>query len=94
VWNHPDSDKLYCEEVECGEAQPRSIASGLRAHHTLAEMQNRLICVVCNLKPAKLAGFVSDGMVLAAQGSDGKVELVRYVTRFYVTEHWATLRCD
>eukprot|EP00953_Heterococcus_sp_UTEX-ZZ885_P001918 1547-Heterococcus_DN1.PRE.1 len=39
VWNHPDSDKLYCEEIECGESQPRSVASGLRAHHTLEEMQ-------------------------------------------------------
>jgi methionine--tRNA ligase beta chain len=86
VWNHPDSDKLYCEEIECGESQSRSVASGLRAHHTLDEMQDRLICVVCNLKPAKLAGFVSEGMVLAAQGSDGKVELVRYVIALQITE--------
>ncbi|CAM9302666.1 unnamed protein product [Sphacelaria rigidula] len=40
-------------------------------------MEGSLVLVVCNLKPAKLAGFVSNGMVLAAKGPDGKVELVR-----------------
>jgi tRNA-binding EMAP/Myf-like protein len=54
-------------------------------------MQNRLICVVCNLKPAKLAGFVSEGMVLAAQGSDGTVELVRYVIALNLKGNLATL---
>ncbi|KAG5181889.1 hypothetical protein JKP88DRAFT_208693 [Tribonema minus] len=82
VWHHPDSEKLFCEEIECGDggdgqgAPPRPVASGLRAHHTLAEMDQRLVCVVCNLKPAKLAGFESNGMVLAASGG-GKVELIR-----------------
>lgn len=57
------------------ESGPREIASGLREHYTLEEMQDRKVLVVCNLKAAKLADFVSNGMVLAAK-KDGQVELV------------------
>eukprot|EP00752_Nemacystus_decipiens_P011387 g10117.t1 len=77
VWNHETADRLYCEEIDVGEGEPRAIASGLREHCTLEEMQGRLVLVVCNLRPARLAGFSSNGMVLAAKGADGKVELVR-----------------
>ncbi|CAM9485685.1 unnamed protein product, partial [Hapterophycus canaliculatus] len=77
VWNHESADRLYCEEIDVGEDAPRQIASGLREHCTLEEMQGRLVLVVCNLRPAKLAGFTSNGMVLAAKSEDGKVELVR-----------------
>jgi len=76
VWEHPDSDKLFCEEIDVGESEPRQIASGLRKHYTLEQMEGRHVCVVCNLKTAKLGGFPSAGMVLAATGEDGKVELV------------------
>lgn len=71
VWNHEAADRLYCEEIDVGEGEARAIASGLREHHTLEEMQGRLVLVVCNLRPAKLAGFVSNGMVLAAKSADG-----------------------
>lgn len=73
MWNHEDAERLYCEEIDVGEDAPRQIASGLREHVSLEEMQGSLVLVVCNLRPAKLAGFVSNGMVLAAKGSDGKV---------------------
>lgn len=73
VWNHEAADRLYCEEIDVGEGEPRAIASGLREHCTLEEMQGRLVLVVCNLRPARLAGFSSNGMVLAAKGADGKV---------------------
>ena len=77
VWNHPESEKLFCEEIDVGEDTPRQIASGLRHHYSLEEMQDRRILVVCNLKPAKLAGFKSSGMVLCAKSEDGsKVEFV------------------
>ena len=60
-----------------GEATPRPIASGLREFYTLDEMLNRYVVVVCNLKEAKMKGFESYGMVLAAKSSDGKkVELI------------------
>ena len=70
AWNHPDSDKLYCEEVDVGEAEPRQIGSGIRAFHTFEEMQGHRVCVLCNLKPRKLAGFPSNGMLLCACTDD------------------------
>lgn len=76
VWNHEEADKLFCEEIDVGEESgPRQIASGLRGHYTLEDMQDRLVLVVCNLKAAKIVGFSSNGMVLAAKGDD-KTELV------------------
>ena len=77
VWNHPDADKLFCEEIDVGEDKPRQIASGLRGYYELSDMQDKLVLVVCNLKAAKIVGFASSGMVLAAKAEDGsKVELV------------------
>jgi methionyl-tRNA synthetase len=76
VWNHPDADKLFCEEIDIGEESgARLIASGLREHYSLEEMLGKKVLVVCNLKAAKIVGFNSNGMVLAAKG-EGKVELV------------------
>ncbi|ETM53543.1 methionine-tRNA ligase [Phytophthora nicotianae INRA-310] len=66
VWKHPESDKLYCEEIDIGEEEPKQIASGLQAFYSLEEMQNRKVLVLLNLKPAKLGGFKSHGMVLCA----------------------------
>jgi methionine--tRNA ligase beta chain len=78
VWNHAEADKLFCEQVDLGEETgPREIASGLRNFYSLEEMQDRKVLVVCNLKSAKIVGFASNGMVLAAKSEDGaKVELV------------------
>ena len=76
VWEHPDSTKLWCEEVELGEEKPRQVASGLREHFTKEQMLGRLVVVVCNLKPAKLAGFASAGMVLCAKNDAGKIEFL------------------
>ena len=51
VWTHPDADKLYCEEIDCGEeGGPRQIASGLRKHYTEEEMLGKRVLVVANLK--------------------------------------------
>ena len=75
VWNHESADKLFCEEIDVGEDGPREIASGLRGHYTLEDMQDRLVLVVCNLKAAKIVGFSSNGMVLAA-----KVRRVKYLS--------------
>jgi methionine--tRNA ligase beta chain len=78
IWNHTSADKLFCEEIDVGEETgPREIASGLREHYSLEDMENRLVLVVCNLKAAKIVGFNSNGMILAAKAEDGsKVELV------------------
>ena len=62
-----DSEKLFCEEIDVGEEQPRQIASGLRAHFTLENFcPGRKVVVVTNLKAAKMAGFESQGMVMAS----------------------------
>eukprot|EP00816_Leptocylindrus_hargravesii_P010021 CAMPEP_0196811456 /NCGR_PEP_ID=MMETSP1362-20130617/17693_1 /TAXON_ID=163516 /ORGANISM="Leptocylindrus danicus, Strain CCMP1856" /LENGTH=237 /DNA_ID=CAMNT_0042186753 /DNA_START=15 /DNA_END=728 /DNA_ORIENTATION=+ len=80
VWVHPDADKLYCEEIECGEETPRQIASGLRPYYTEEQMLGQRLLVVANLKAKNLVGFKSFGMVLCAAGSneDGsdKVEFI------------------
>ncbi|TYZ62823.1 hypothetical protein PybrP1_012258 [[Pythium] brassicae (nom. inval.)] len=77
VWNHPESEKLYCEEIDVGEDAPKQIGSGLRAFYSLDEMQGRKVLVLLNLKPAKLGGFKSHGMVLcAADAAHERVEFV------------------
>ncbi|KAJ8540416.1 hypothetical protein K7X08_030335 [Anisodus acutangulus] len=74
---HPDADSLYVEEIDVGEALPRTVVSGLVKYIPLEEMQNRKVCVLCNLKPASMRGIKSQAMVLAASNSDHtKVELV------------------
>ena len=76
VWNHESADKLFCEQIDVGEETgPREIASGLRQHYTLEDMQDREVLVVCNLKAAKIVGFVSNGMVLAAKVRRNGVKL-------------------
>jgi len=65
-WDHPESDKLLCEEIDLGEGTNRTIASGLRAHYKAEEVQGRKVLVVANLKDRTMAGFKSQGMVLCA----------------------------
>ena len=80
AWPHPDSDHLWCEEIDVGEEKPRQIASGLRDYYPKQEeMENRMVVVVCNLKARKLAGFSSNGMVccgVLGEGDARQVELV------------------
>jgi len=74
---HPDADSLYVEEIDVGEEAPRTVVSGLVKYIPLEEMQNRKVCVLCNLKPVALRGIKSHAMVLAASSDDHtKVELV------------------
>ena len=75
VWVHEKADKLYCEEIDVGEDQPRQIASGLRPHFTPEQMLGQRLLVVSNLKAKNLVGFKSHGMVLcAAQHLDSSGE--------------------
>ncbi|KAL2983005.1 hypothetical protein AAZX31_12G017500 [Glycine max] len=74
---HPDADALYVEEIDVGEEQTRTVVSGLVKFIPLDEMQNRKVCVLCNLKPVTMRGIKSQAMVLAASDGDHtKVELV------------------
>ncbi|KAM9314925.1 aminoacyl tRNA synthase complex-interacting multifunctional protein 1a isoform 1-T1 [Pholidichthys leucotaenia] len=72
---HPDADSLYVEQVDVGEASPRTVVSGLVSHIPLAQMQNRLAVLLCNLKPAKMRGVTSQAMVMCASSPD-KVEIL------------------
>ena len=71
AWPHPDSDKLWCEEIDIGEDTPRLIASGLRPYFSSPEdLEGRRVLVLANLKARKLVGFPSHGMVLCASNAD------------------------
>lgn len=53
VEQHPDADALYLEEIDVGEDKPRTIISGLVKHIPIEQMQDRMVVVMANLKPAK-----------------------------------------
>jgi methionine--tRNA ligase beta chain len=77
VWKHPESTSLYCEEIDIGEDEPRQIASGLQLYVKEEEMQDAMVVVLANLKPRKLANFMSNGMVMCAETPDkSAVELL------------------
>ncbi|XP_011859545.1 PREDICTED: tyrosine--tRNA ligase, cytoplasmic [Vollenhovia emeryi] len=67
VKRHPDADSLYVEKIDLNESHgPRTIVSGLVNFVPLNEMENRMVIVLANLKPANLRGISSHGMVLCA----------------------------
>ena len=78
AWLHEEADKLFCEEIDIGEEEgPRKIASGLRAHYNLEDLEGQRVLVLANLKTRKLVGFPSHGMVLCAASEDSsKVEFI------------------
>ena len=69
------SKKLLCSQVKIG-SQVRQIVSGIKAHYTPEEMVGKKVMVVTNLKPAKLAGIMSEGMILCAEDAEGNLALV------------------
>ncbi|CAG8443710.1 13315_t:CDS:2, partial [Acaulospora colombiana] len=73
---HPDADSLYVEQIDVGEADPRTVVSGLVKHIPIDQIQDRDVVLLCNLKPAAMRGIKSFAMVLAATSAEGKVELV------------------
>ncbi|XP_053604290.1 aminoacyl tRNA synthase complex-interacting multifunctional protein 1 [Plodia interpunctella] len=75
VNKHPDADSLYVEKIDCGEEKPRTVVSGLVNHVPIDEMQNRIVMVLCNLKPAKMRGITSEAMVMCASSPE-KVEIL------------------
>lgn len=74
VEKHPDAEKLYVETVDVGEEKPRTIVSGLVEHIPIEKMHNRLAVFMCNLKPSKMRGISSEGMIMCANA--GKVEIL------------------
>jgi methionyl-tRNA synthetase len=73
--NVEKSKKLLCSQVKLG-SEVRQIVSGLRPYYTAEEMVGKKVVVVANLKPAKLAGVMSEGMLLCAEDAEGKPVLL------------------
>ena len=69
------SKKLLCSKVQIG-SQVRQIVSGIKSHYSAEEMVGKRVMVVTNLKPAKLAGILSEGMILCAEDADGNLSLM------------------
>ena len=69
------SKKLLCSQVKIG-SQVKQIVSGIKAHYTPEEMVGKKVMVLVNLKPAKLAGVLSEGMLLCAEDDKGNLALV------------------
>uniref|UniRef100_A0A7S4B163 tRNA-binding domain-containing protein n=1 Tax=Chrysotila carterae TaxID=13221 RepID=A0A7S4B163_CHRCT len=67
---HPESPKLYVETIDLGEPEPRTVLSGLAAHMPLEKVKGARVVVICNLKPRKMAGIESQGMVLCASDAE------------------------
>jgi methionyl-tRNA synthetase len=75
IEDHPDAEKLYVMKVNFGD-EARQLVAGLKTYYAKEEMQGRKIVVVMNLKPAKLRGIESRGMLLAAEDTEGVVSLL------------------
>ncbi len=71
----PMSKKHLCSQVKIG-SQVRQIVSGIKAHYTPEEMVGKKVMVLVNLKPAKLAGVLSEGMLLCAEDAEGNLALM------------------
>ncbi len=69
------SKKLLCSQVKIG-SSVKQIVSGIKAHYTPAEMVGKKVMVVVNLKPATLAGMLSEGMLLCAEDAEGNLALM------------------
>ena len=69
------SKKLLCSQVRIG-SQVKQIVSGIKAHYTPEEMVGKKVMVLVNLKPAKLAGVLSEGMILCAEDENGELALM------------------
>jgi len=72
---HPDADSLYVEEIDLGEEKPRTVISGLVKFIPEEEMQDRMAIILCNLKPSKMRGIMSEAMVMCASTPE-KVEIM------------------
>ena len=71
----PKSKKLLCSQVQIG-SEVKQIVSGIKQHYSAEEMVGKRVMVLCNLKPATLAGVKSEGMLLCAEDADGNLALV------------------
>ena len=71
----PKSKKLLCSQVQIG-SEVKQILSGIKQHYSAEEMVGKKVMVLVNLKPAKLAGVLSEGMLLCAEDAEGNLALM------------------
>lgn len=71
------ADKLLCSTVDLGEEKPRTIVSGIAKYYAPEDMVGRRVVVVSNLKPVKLRGILSQGMLLCASDQEGRLTLLK-----------------
>ena len=76
VKDHPDAEKLLILQIDLGEIGKRVIVAGIKNHYSKEELKGKNIVVITNLKPAKIRGIKSNGMLLAATDSKGIVSLL------------------
>ncbi|KAM6959313.1 tyrosine--tRNA ligase, cytoplasmic [Aplochiton taeniatus] len=76
VEKHPDADSLFLEKIDVGEAEPRTVVSGLVAYVSQEDLQDRMVLLLCNLKAQKMRGIESQAMLLCAsiEGEPRRVE--------------------
>ncbi|XP_057651556.1 aminoacyl tRNA synthase complex-interacting multifunctional protein 1 [Diorhabda carinulata] len=66
IKRHPDADSLYVLQIDVGEKKPRTVCSGLVKYVPMEDLQNKMVVVLCNLKPVKMRGITSEAMVMCA----------------------------
>jgi methionyl-tRNA synthetase len=76
VEDHPNADKLYVVHIDDGTDDGRIVCAGLKDYYTAEQMTGKHVVFVANLKPRKLRGVVSEGMICAADDGEGAVRLI------------------
>lgn len=71
----PDTDGLYVEQIDVGEAFPRTVISEVAQHIPVEQMQNRMVVLLCNVKPVETRGIVNQAMLMCATSQD-KLEIL------------------
>lgn len=77
VKDHPDADKLYMLHVDLGDLGKKVLVAGMKKYYSAEELKGKKIVMVANLKPAKIRGVTSNGMLLAAEDKAGVVSLLK-----------------
>ena len=76
VDDHPNADKLFVVQIQDGPDSTRTVCAGLKGHYTASQLEGLDVVFVANLKPRKLRGVLSEGMLLAADDEDGNVRVL------------------
>jgi methionyl-tRNA synthetase len=76
IEDHPNADKLYVVTIEDGPESTRTVCAGLKGIYDKEQLLGKQVVFVANLKPRKLRGIMSEGMILAADDGEGRVSVL------------------